>query len=74
MICVLPGCQSREKNAVHNKINDICIAWVLSRCKNNTSHCKVNDICIANMLTHCERKATHLQKQRYMYCTAANSL
>ena len=35
-----------KNNVIHNKINDICIAWILNHCKNNAIHCKINDICI----------------------------
>ena len=27
-----------KNNAIHRKINDICIAWMLNHCKNNVIH------------------------------------
>ena len=42
-----------------NKINDICIAWMLTHCKNKANHCKINDICIAWRLTLCKNNAIH---------------
>jgi len=48
-----------RNNAIHCKINDICIAWMLNHCKNNAIHCKINDICIAWMLNHCKNNAIH---------------
>ena len=47
-----------KNNAIHCKINDMCIAVMLIHYKNNAHHAKVNDICIALMLIH--RKTTLL--------------
>ena len=48
-----------KNNAIHCKINDICIAWTLIHCKNNAIHHKSNDICIVWMLSHCKNNAIH---------------
>ena len=36
--------------AIHCKINDMCIAVMLSHFKNNADHPKINDICMVVML------------------------
>jgi len=49
----------RKNNAIHHKINDISIVWMLNHCKNNVIQCEINDICIAWMLNHCKNKAIY---------------
>ena len=36
-----------KNNAIHHKINDLCIAWMLINRKNNSIDGKINEICIA---------------------------
>ena len=46
-----------KNNAIHCKINDICIEWMLILCKNNSIHYKINELCIAWILIHCKNNA-----------------
>ena len=55
-----------KNNAIHRKIKDISIAWMLSHCKNNAIHCKINDICIAWRLTHGKNNAIHCESRIYV--------
>ena len=45
--------------AIHCKINDIRIVWILIHCENNTTHYKINDILIARILIHWKNNAVH---------------
>ena len=45
-----------KNNAIHSRINDICIARPLSHHKNNSIHCEINGICIAWMVIHDKKK------------------
>ena len=46
-------------NACGCKLNDLCIAVMLTHCNNNAIRGKMNDMdmCIALMLTHCTNNA-----------------
>ena len=61
MTNVLPGCYiiDRKNKVIHNKINDMCIAWMLIHGKINAIHNNINDISITWMLIRCENNPIH---------------
>ena len=54
--------------SIHDRINNICTAWMPIHCKNNAIHYTINNICTARMLIHCNNNAIHYKINNI--CTA----